>query len=138
MCYSFVLSIKYHLLDRLFEFFISIHDRLSERARIEGDFDSGIVDVRANAIELQRPPKVTYLLALVIIIFTQWNITFFSLFFGRLFTWIMCLVHPLYFSPSLWIVGSHGRYKLDFRLHFSLWVIHYVENCIVDLLVVRS
>jgi hypothetical protein len=43
---------------RLFELFISILDLLIQNARIEGNLDSGIVDMKANVIELQGTPKV--------------------------------------------------------------------------------
>lgn len=47
--------------NRLFEFFVSVLDLLVKNARSEGHFDSGIVDVRANAIELQGSPKTVHL-----------------------------------------------------------------------------
>lgn len=43
---------------RLFEYFVSIFDELIRDARKEGQFDSGIVDIKAGAIELSSPPKV--------------------------------------------------------------------------------
>lgn len=43
---------------RLFEFFVSILDLLVQNARIEGNLDSGIVDMKANIVELQGTPKV--------------------------------------------------------------------------------
>lgn len=43
---------------RLFELFVSILDLLVQNARTEGHFDSGIVDMKANVIELQGTPKV--------------------------------------------------------------------------------
>ena len=46
---------------RLFELFISILDVLIQNARIEGNLDSGIVDMKANIIELQGNPKVNFL-----------------------------------------------------------------------------
>lgn len=47
----------------LFEFFVNIFDDLVQGARKDGQFDSGIVDIRANSIELQEEPKVcTYLI----------------------------------------------------------------------------
>ncbi|KAF5195402.1 strawberry notch-like protein [Thalictrum thalictroides] len=46
--------------NRLFELFVSILDHIVQNARSEGHFDSGIVDMRANAIELQGPPKTVY------------------------------------------------------------------------------
>lgn len=44
--------------NRLFELFVSILDLLVQNARLEGHFDSGIADIRANTIELKGPPKV--------------------------------------------------------------------------------
>ncbi|CAK9187052.1 unnamed protein product [Ilex paraguariensis] len=46
--------------NRLFELFVSILDLLIQKARIEGHFDSGIVDIRANTIELQGTPKAVH------------------------------------------------------------------------------
>ncbi|KAK1280548.1 hypothetical protein QJS04_geneDACA014302 [Acorus gramineus] len=46
--------------NRLFEFFISILDLLVYNARNEGHFDSGIVDIKANLVELQGPPKTVH------------------------------------------------------------------------------
>lgn len=48
---------------RLFEFFISIFDLQVRNARDEGNFDSGIVDIKGNIIEQKGQPKV-YLLPL--------------------------------------------------------------------------
>lgn len=50
---------------RLFELFVSILDLLIQNARIEGNLDSGIVDMKANIIELQGTPKVCSLTFLV-------------------------------------------------------------------------
>lgn len=47
---------------RLFELFVSILDLIVHNARIEGNLDSGIVDMRANSVELQGKPKVNYFL----------------------------------------------------------------------------
>lgn len=47
-----------HVLCRLFELFTSILDVLVHNARIEGTFDSGIVDMKANSVELLTTPKV--------------------------------------------------------------------------------
>lgn len=44
---------------RLFELFVSILDHLLHNARLEGHLDAGIVDMKANTIELQGNPKVT-------------------------------------------------------------------------------
>uniref|UniRef100_A0A1D1YBL4 Protein strawberry notch 2 n=2 Tax=Anthurium amnicola TaxID=1678845 RepID=A0A1D1YBL4_9ARAE len=46
--------------NRLFELFISILDLLINNARNEGQFDSGIVDIKANTIELQGPSKTVH------------------------------------------------------------------------------
>ncbi|XP_057765219.1 protein FORGETTER 1 [Salvia miltiorrhiza] len=46
--------------NRLFEFFVGILDLLIQRARVEGHLDSGIVDVKANTIELQGAPKTVH------------------------------------------------------------------------------
>ncbi|MBA0783450.1 hypothetical protein Gotri_001160 [Gossypium trilobum] len=46
--------------NRLFELFISILDVLIQNARIEGNLDSGIVDMKANIIELQGNPKTVH------------------------------------------------------------------------------
>ncbi|XVF77793.1 hypothetical protein PTKIN_Ptkin14bG0075000 [Pterospermum kingtungense] len=46
--------------NRLFELFISILDVLVQNARIEGNLDSGIVDMKANNIELQGNPKTVH------------------------------------------------------------------------------
>ncbi|XP_021692563.2 protein FORGETTER 1 isoform X3 [Hevea brasiliensis] len=46
--------------NRLFELFVSILDLLIQNARIEGNLDSGIVDMKANIIELQGTPKTVH------------------------------------------------------------------------------
>ncbi|XP_021901423.1 LOW QUALITY PROTEIN: protein FORGETTER 1 [Carica papaya] len=46
--------------NRLFELFVSILDVLIQNARIEGNLDSGIVDVKANIIELEGTPKTVH------------------------------------------------------------------------------
>lgn len=46
--------------NRLFELFISILELLIDNARREGNFDSGIVDMKANIIELRETPKTVY------------------------------------------------------------------------------
>lgn len=46
--------------NRLFEFFISIFDVLVRNARHEGNFDSGIVDIKASIIEQEGPPKTVH------------------------------------------------------------------------------
>lgn len=43
---------------RLFELFTNILDLLISNARKEGQFDFGIVDIKANVIELRGSPKV--------------------------------------------------------------------------------
>ncbi|XP_004509999.1 protein FORGETTER 1-like isoform X1 [Cicer arietinum] len=44
----------------LFELFVSILDLLVRNARIEGNLDTGIVDMKANVIELQGTPKTVH------------------------------------------------------------------------------
>ncbi|OAP17064.1 hypothetical protein AXX17_AT1G74120 [Arabidopsis thaliana] len=46
--------------NRLFELFTSILDVLVHNARIEGSFDSGIVDMKANSVELLSTPKTVH------------------------------------------------------------------------------
>ncbi|XP_042963353.1 protein FORGETTER 1 [Carya illinoinensis] len=46
--------------NRLFELFVGILDLLIQNARIEGNLDSGIVDMKANVIELQGTPKTVH------------------------------------------------------------------------------
>lgn len=43
----------------MFEYFNSILDLLVHDARKEGEFDSGIVDIKANLITLQHSPRVS-------------------------------------------------------------------------------
>jgi hypothetical protein len=52
--------------NRLFELFTSILDVLVHNARIEGSFDSGIVDMKANSVELLSTPKVDDMSYLII------------------------------------------------------------------------
>ncbi|MED6150702.1 udp-glycosyltransferase, partial [Stylosanthes scabra] len=47
--------------NRLFELFASIFDHLIQHARIEGNLDTGIVDMKANAVELRGIPKTVYI-----------------------------------------------------------------------------
>ncbi|MCO5559785.1 hypothetical protein L7F22_013389 [Adiantum nelumboides] len=46
--------------NRLFEYFVSIFDLLLSDARREGQFDCGIVDIKAHSIELQEKPKIVH------------------------------------------------------------------------------
>lgn len=55
-----LLGLPPEIQNRLFELFISILDLLVHNARSEGQFDSGIVDIRANIIELQGSPKTVF------------------------------------------------------------------------------
>lgn len=55
-----ILGLPPAIQNRLFELFISILDLLVQNARIEGHFDSGIVDMKANKIELQERPKTVH------------------------------------------------------------------------------
>lgn len=50
---------------RLFELFVRILDLLVQNARSEGHLDSGIVDMKANTVELQGSPKVKISLLLL-------------------------------------------------------------------------
>ncbi|XP_058722835.1 protein FORGETTER 1-like [Vicia villosa] len=46
--------------NRLFELFVNILDLLVQKARIDGNLDTGIVDLKANVIKLQGTPKTVY------------------------------------------------------------------------------
>ncbi|CAI0555414.1 unnamed protein product [Linum tenue] len=52
-----LLGLPPEIQNRLFELFVSILDLLIHNARIEGNLDSGIIDMKANFIELQGTPK---------------------------------------------------------------------------------
>ena len=59
--FYFQLSVLYtnsFCINRLFELFVNIMDLLVHKARIEGDLDTGIVDLKATVIELHGTPKV--------------------------------------------------------------------------------
>jgi hypothetical protein len=59
--FYFQLSVQYtnsFCVNRLFELFVNIMDLLVHKARIEGDLDTGIVDLKATVIELQGTQKV--------------------------------------------------------------------------------
>ncbi|PKI65561.1 hypothetical protein CRG98_014061 [Punica granatum] len=55
-----LLGLPPEIQNRLFELFVSILDLTVQNARIEGHLDSGIVDIRANLIELQGTPKTVH------------------------------------------------------------------------------
>ncbi|XP_043807578.1 protein FORGETTER 1 isoform X2 [Manihot esculenta] len=55
-----LLGLPPEIQNRLFELFVSILDLLIQNARIEGNLDSGIVDMKANIIELQGTPKTVH------------------------------------------------------------------------------
>ncbi|XP_052207187.1 protein FORGETTER 1 [Diospyros lotus] len=55
-----LLGLPPEIQNRLFELFVNILELIIQNARIEGHFDSGIVDVKANIIELQGSPKTVY------------------------------------------------------------------------------
>ncbi|CAN6455835.1 unnamed protein product [Victoria cruziana] len=55
-----ILGLPPGIQNRLFEFFVAILDILVHDARKEGQFDSGIVDIKGNHIELKEPPKTVY------------------------------------------------------------------------------
>ncbi|CAH9053117.1 unnamed protein product [Cuscuta epithymum] len=46
--------------NRLFELFVSILDLIVQNARMEGNLDSGIVDMKANTVEYQGTPKTVH------------------------------------------------------------------------------
>ncbi|CAM6105098.1 unnamed protein product [Calypogeia fissa] len=52
-----VLGLEPDFQNRLFDFFVNIFDDLIQGARKEGQFDSGIADIKANVIELEEEPK---------------------------------------------------------------------------------
>ncbi|XP_058201466.1 protein FORGETTER 1-like isoform X2 [Rhododendron vialii] len=55
-----ILGLPPDIQNGLFELFVSIFDLVIQKARLEGYFDSGIVKMRANTIELRGNPKVVY------------------------------------------------------------------------------
>ncbi|XP_027062492.2 protein FORGETTER 1 isoform X1 [Coffea arabica] len=55
-----LLGLPPEIQNRLFELFASILDLLVQNARVEGHLDSGIVDMKANAVELQGHPKTVH------------------------------------------------------------------------------
>ncbi|KAF7141961.1 hypothetical protein RHSIM_Rhsim06G0106300 [Rhododendron simsii] len=52
-----LLGLPPEIQNRLFELFVSILELLIQSAHVEGHFDSGIVDMKANIIEQQGTPK---------------------------------------------------------------------------------
>lgn len=93
---------------RLFEYFVCILDLLTLKARADGNIDSGIVDIKANKIELQGPPKVVNSSCFVGFVKTS-NI---NICFCRLFMLTACLGRQLCCLLSRWIEEWHGRYFL--------------------------
>ncbi|PNX56970.1 protein strawberry notch-like [Trifolium pratense] len=55
-----ILGIAPETQNRLFELFVNILDLLVQKARIEGNLDTGIIDLKANVIKLKRTPKNVY------------------------------------------------------------------------------
>lgn len=55
-----LLGLPPEIQNRLFELFINILDVIIQNARTEGNLDSGIVDIKANIIELQGKPKTVH------------------------------------------------------------------------------
>uniref|UniRef100_A0A7N0RBP2 PHD-type domain-containing protein n=1 Tax=Kalanchoe fedtschenkoi TaxID=63787 RepID=A0A7N0RBP2_KALFE len=55
-----LLGLPPEIQNRLFELFVSILDLFIQNARSEGHIDSGIVDIKANVIELQGTPKTVH------------------------------------------------------------------------------
>ncbi|XP_010260806.1 PREDICTED: protein strawberry notch [Nelumbo nucifera] len=56
-----LLGLPPEIQNRLFELFVSLLDLLVQNARTEGHFDSGIVDLKANVIELKGTPKTVHI-----------------------------------------------------------------------------
>ncbi|MCI36490.1 strawberry notch-like protein, partial [Trifolium medium] len=52
-----ILGIAPETQNRLFELFVNILDLLVQKARIEGNLDTGIIDLKANVIKLKGTPK---------------------------------------------------------------------------------
>ncbi|XP_074372399.1 protein FORGETTER 1-like isoform X2 [Apium graveolens] len=52
-----LLGLQPEIQNLLFDLFVSILDLLVQNAQLEGQFDSGIVDLKANTIKLSGPPK---------------------------------------------------------------------------------
>ncbi|KAL7592215.1 hypothetical protein Lser_V15G33893 [Lactuca serriola] len=55
-----LLGLPPEIQNRLFELFVRILDHLLQNARLEGHLDTGIVDMKANTIELQGSPKTVH------------------------------------------------------------------------------
>ncbi|XP_021775201.1 protein FORGETTER 1-like isoform X1 [Chenopodium quinoa] len=55
-----LLGLPPEIQNRIFELFISVLDVIIQNARTEGNLDSGIVDIKANIIELQGKPKTVH------------------------------------------------------------------------------
>ncbi|KAL6567599.1 udp-glycosyltransferase [Orobanche gracilis] len=55
-----LLGLPPEIQNRLFELFVGILDLLIQRARVEGHIDTGIVDLKANTVELQGTPKTVF------------------------------------------------------------------------------
>ncbi|XP_045825422.1 protein FORGETTER 1-like isoform X3 [Trifolium pratense] len=55
-----ILGIAPETQNRLFELFVNILDLLVQKARIEGNLDTDIIDLKANVIKLKRTPKNVY------------------------------------------------------------------------------
>ncbi|GBG72349.1 hypothetical protein CBR_g11926 [Chara braunii] len=61
-----VLGLEQRIQNMLFDYFVLIFEDLVRTARKEGQFDSGIIDVRANHIEIASGPKVERRVMLVV------------------------------------------------------------------------
>ncbi|CAA3028935.1 strawberry notch isoform X1 [Olea europaea subsp. europaea] len=55
-----LLGLPPEIQNKLFELFVCILDLLIQNARTEGHLDSGIVDMKANSVELQGNPKTVH------------------------------------------------------------------------------
>ena len=85
----------------MFDLFTSILDIVLHNARIEGQLDSGIVDIRAKNVEMKESPKVKFYCD-DICFGSSISLTINECCPCRLFTLIACLVLRRYYllSPS--------------------------------------
>jgi len=55
-----LLGLAPNIQNRLFDLFTSVLDVVLHNARIEGQLDSGIVDIKAKSIEMKESPKTVH------------------------------------------------------------------------------
>ncbi|WVZ94507.1 hypothetical protein U9M48_040390 [Paspalum notatum var. saurae] len=60
ICTCSVDNSQTYLIYRLFDLFTSILDIVIQNARIEGQLDSGIVDIKAKSVEMKESPKTVH------------------------------------------------------------------------------